>query len=132
MLAVYDHEYRGALALKFQTFGISAFAMLNTRLPDGQDGFSLAASIFGEFNLPLGFGFFLTGVGGVIGVNRTINTEALRDVLVRGPPRQLCCFPPIRSPAPRRSSRTWRRFCRRARASICSARWPASPGAFRR
>ena len=84
MLAVYDHEYRGALALKFQSFGISAFALLNTRLPGGQDGFSLAASIFGEFSLPLGFGFFLTGVGGIIGINRTVDTNALREVLFEG------------------------------------------------
>lgn len=84
MLAVYDHEYRGALALKFQSFGFSAFALLNTRLPGGEAGFSLAASIFGEFNLPLGYGFFLTGVGGVIGINRTVDTQALRDVLFEG------------------------------------------------
>jgi hypothetical protein len=84
LLAVYDHEYRGALALNFETIGFSAFAILDTRLPDGQRGFSLAASIFGEFNLPLGYGFFLTGLGGVIGVNRTIDTNALRDVLFAG------------------------------------------------
>lgn len=84
LLAVYDHEYRGALALKFESIGFSAFAILNTRLPNGNDGFSLAASIFGEFNLPLGYGFFLTGLGGIIGVNRTIDTNALRDVLFEG------------------------------------------------
>lgn len=84
LLSVGDHEYRGALALKFQTFGFSAFGILNTRLPDGRDGFSFAASIFGEFVVPLGFGFFLTGVGGIIGVNRTIVTDALRAVLYEG------------------------------------------------
>ena len=84
MIAVYDHEYRGALALKFENFGFSAFALLNTRLPNGAAGFSLAASIFGEFNLPLGYNFFLTGVGGVIGVNRTVDTDAMREVLFEG------------------------------------------------
>jgi hypothetical protein len=84
MIAVYEHEYRGALALKFERFGFSAFALLSTRLPNGADGFSLAASIFGEFNLPLGYGFFLTGVGGVIGVNRTVDTNAMREVLFEG------------------------------------------------
>src|SRR6202008_2753152 len=29
MLAVYDHEYRGALALKFESIGFSALALLN-------------------------------------------------------------------------------------------------------
>jgi hypothetical protein len=84
LLAVYDHEYRGALALNFETIGFSAFSILDTRLPNGQRGFSLAASIFGEFNLPLGYGFFPTGLGGVIGVNRTIDTNALRDALFAG------------------------------------------------
>lgn len=79
-----DKEYRGALALKFQSIGFSAFGILNTELPGGQPGFSFAASIFGEFNLPLGYGFFLTGLGGIIGINRTIDTGALRDVLYEG------------------------------------------------
>ncbi|WP_431283627.1 DUF6603 domain-containing protein [Humitalea sp. 24SJ18S-53] len=84
LLSIGDHEYRGALALKFQTFGFSAFGLLNTRMPDGRDGFSFAASIFGEFTVPLGFGFFLTGIGGVIGINRTVDTDALRAVLYEG------------------------------------------------
>ena len=84
LLSVGDNEYRGALALKFATFGLSAFAILNTRMPDGGRGFSFAGSIFAEFNVPLGFGFFLTGVGGVVGINRTVNTDALRTVLFEG------------------------------------------------
>ncbi|UZE97470.1 DUF6603 domain-containing protein [Alkalimarinus alittae] len=83
-LSIDEHEYRGALALEFESFGFSAFGILNTQLPNGRDGFSMAASIFGEFSLPLGYGFFLTGVGGVIGINRTCNTDALRDVLYEG------------------------------------------------
>lgn len=83
-LAVLDNEYRGALALQFQTFGFAAFAILNTKLPGGRPGFSFVASIFGDFVVPLGFGFFLTGLGGVIGINRTVNTEALRQVLYEG------------------------------------------------
>lgn len=83
-LDVYDNEYRGALALKFQSFGFSAFGILNTQLPGGKEDFSLAASIFGEFNLPLGYGFFLTGLGGIIGINRSIDTDAMRTVLYEG------------------------------------------------
>lgn len=89
-LSIKEHEYRGALALKFKDFGFSAFAILTTQLPsqdeggEPKDGFSLAASIFGEFSLPLGYGFFLTGLGGVIGINRTIDTDALREVLYAG------------------------------------------------
>jgi hypothetical protein len=83
-LSVQEDEYRGALALQFESIGFSAFAILNTKLPGGQKGFSLAASIFASFNLPLGYGFFLTGLGGVIGINRTVNVEALREVLFAG------------------------------------------------
>ena len=83
-LSVDGTEYRGALALKFQAFSFAAFAILNTQLPGGRKGFSMAASIFGEFNIALGYGFFLTGVGGVIGINRTVDTDALRDVLYEG------------------------------------------------
>ena len=79
-----DTEYRGALALKFKSIGFSAFGILNTELPGGQPGFSFVASIFGEFNLPLGYGFFLTGLGGVVGINRTIDTDAMRAVLFEG------------------------------------------------
>lgn len=80
----FDTEYRGALALQFESFGLSAFAILNTRLPGGQPGFSCAASVFASFNLPLAAGFFLTGVGGMLGINRTVDTDALREVLFDG------------------------------------------------
>jgi hypothetical protein len=83
-LSARDNEYRGALALKFETFGFAAFAILNTKLPGGQRGFSFVASIFGDFVIPLGYGFFLTGLGGLIGINRTVNTEGLRQVLYEG------------------------------------------------
>jgi len=79
-----DTGYRGALALKFQTIGFSAFGILDTELPAGEAGFSFAASIFAEFSIPLPFGFFLTGLGGIIGINRTVDTDALRSVLYEG------------------------------------------------
>lgn len=83
-LDFYEHEYRGALALKLASFSISAFAILTTQMPDGSDGFSFVASIFGEFTLPLGYNFYLTGVGGIVGLNRTTDTDALRAVLFAG------------------------------------------------
>src|SRR5262249_36201545 len=48
-LSIRDREYRGALALKFEKLGFSAFAILDTVLPGGQRGFSFVASIFGDF-----------------------------------------------------------------------------------
>lgn len=83
-LSISENEYRGAMALGFETFGFSAYAILTTQLPDGQSGFSFAGSIFCEFSVPLSFGFFLTGVGGFIGINRTIDTDEMREVLCAG------------------------------------------------
>lgn len=84
LIAFGDNEYRGALALQFESIGFSAFAILNTELPGGQPGFSFAASLFTEFSVALGYGFFLTGLGGILGINRTIDTDAMRDVLYDG------------------------------------------------
>ncbi len=83
-VSVLDHEYRGALALSFDKIGFSAFAILTTQFPDGDDGYSFAASVFAEFSVPLAYGFFLTGLGGFIGVNRTLDSDAMRDVLYEG------------------------------------------------
>ncbi|MEZ5911401.1 MAG: DUF6603 domain-containing protein [Paracoccaceae bacterium] len=77
-------EYRGALELAFSKFGLSAFALLSTRMPSGETGFSFAASVFATFNVPLSFGFFLTGAGGMLGINRTVDTDAMREALFDG------------------------------------------------
>jgi hypothetical protein len=73
-------EYAGALELSLLDFlTINAVAVINTRLPDGSKGFSLIAIISVEFNpgLQLGFGFTLIGLGGLLGLNRTMNLDAL-------------------------------------------------------
>jgi hypothetical protein len=72
--------YSGMLELEFQDqFTLKAFALLNTRLPNGQSGFSLLIIISSEFTpIQLGLGFKLAGVGGLLGLNRTINIEPLR------------------------------------------------------
>lgn len=67
-------EYAGTLELKFQgAVHLKAIGVLNTIMPDGSDGFSLMVLITAEFTpLQLGFGFTLNGVGGLVGVNRTM------------------------------------------------------------
>jgi hypothetical protein len=75
-------EYAGALELTLLDFlAINAVAVITTRMPDGSDGFSLIAVIGVEFNpgLQLGFGFTLIGLGGLLGLNRTMNLEALAE-----------------------------------------------------
>ncbi len=48
-------------------------------MPDGSSGFSLLIIITAEFPpLQLGFGFTLLGVGGLLGLNRTVITEKLK------------------------------------------------------
>ncbi len=75
-------EYAGALELSFLEFlTLNAVAVITTKMPDGSEGFSLIAIINVEFNpgLQLGFGFTLIGVGGLLGLNRTMDLDALVD-----------------------------------------------------
>ena len=75
------HEYSGVLQLEIaEKISVKAIGLLSTRLPDGSKGFSLVLIIFVEGFTPiqLGFGFALTGIGGLVAINRTFNEEALR------------------------------------------------------
>ena len=83
-LIIQEDGFGGALALRFGSFGISAFALMTTRLPSGAQGFSFLATLFVEFEVQLGYGFKLTGLGGLIGLNRTCNVEQLRTLLLAG------------------------------------------------
>ena len=72
-------QYAGALELRFQSLALKAVGLLTTRMPDGSPGFSLVVIITAEFAaVQLGFGFTLTGVGGLVGVNRTVLADRLR------------------------------------------------------
>ncbi|MGY0459555.1 DUF6603 domain-containing protein [Kitasatospora sp. cg17-2] len=74
-------EYSGALELKFAGFvDLKAIGLISTRMPDGSDGFSMLIVItteFGGLGLQLGYGFTLLAVGGLIGLNRGMNLQAL-------------------------------------------------------
>jgi hypothetical protein len=81
---MFDHakgEYAGALELDFQGFlTVKAIGVINTKMPDGSPGFSLLIVISAEFTpIQLSFGFTLNGVGGIIGLNRTIVVAALAE-----------------------------------------------------
>ena len=76
-------EYAGVLELKIMAIGIKAIAILNTKLPGG--GWSLLLLIFGNFPpIQLSFGFTLTGLGGLIGLQLTTDTDALSRGLATG------------------------------------------------
>jgi Family of unknown function (DUF6603) len=75
-------EYAGALELVFSGFlALKAIGIISTRMPDGSPGFSLLIIITAEFGTPiqLGFGFVLIGVGGLLGLNRTMKLEELAE-----------------------------------------------------
>lgn len=87
--ARYDQDtgsYSGALALSLQQVSIRAVALLDTRLPGGQRGFSLLVALSARLfpGIQLGFGITLTGVGGLVGVNRRIDVDALRERFANG------------------------------------------------
>jgi hypothetical protein len=73
-------QYAGVLHLEFERLTLNAFGLLTTRLPDGSRGFSLLVIIqaSGFTPIQLGFGFTLNGVGGLLGINRTVAVDVLR------------------------------------------------------
>jgi hypothetical protein len=76
-------EYAGALELTIANFlSLKAIGLINTKMPDGTPGFSLLIIITVEFvpGFQLGYGFTLIGVGGLVGLNRTV----LLDPLAQG------------------------------------------------
>lgn len=80
-------EYAGALELTFsEVISLKAIGIINTKMPDGSAGFSLLIIITAEFGtgIQLGFGFVLLGVGGLLGLNRTMNLQALAEGIRSG------------------------------------------------
>ncbi|UOZ03055.1 DUF6603 domain-containing protein [Amycolatopsis sp. WQ 127309] len=73
-------EYSGALELEFADFlALKAIGLITTRQPDGAPGFSLLLVLTAEFGsgIQLGYGFRLLAVGGLVGLNRGMNLQAL-------------------------------------------------------
>jgi hypothetical protein len=73
-------EYSGALELTFSGFlSLKAVGMITTKMPDGSKGFSLIIIITAEFGsgIQLGFGFTLLGVGGLLGLNRSMKLDLI-------------------------------------------------------
>ncbi len=73
-------EYFGALELSLQnTFALKAIGIINTKMPDGSDGFAMLILITAEFTpIQLSYGFTLNGVGGLLALNRSTDLDALR------------------------------------------------------
>lgn len=77
-----NERYAGAIELSFQnTFQLAAIGLITTRLPDGSKGISVLIIICVQFTpgIALGYGFFISGVGGMVGIHRTLQTDAMRE-----------------------------------------------------
>lgn len=88
-------QYAGVLQLEVKrTIGLKAVGLITTRFPDGTRGFSLLIIISATFPaIQLGYGFTLNGAGGLLGLNRTMDIEALRSG-VRNRALDSIMFPP--------------------------------------
>ncbi|ULA59262.1 MAG: hypothetical protein LZF60_110051, partial [Nitrospira sp.] len=71
-------EYSGMLQLELaETIALKALGLLTTRLPDGSKGYSLIILLTAEgfAPIPVGLGFTLTGIGGLVALHRTVRTD---------------------------------------------------------
>ena len=79
-------RYAGAVQLELDLLTLQAVGLVTTSLPGGRRGYSLlvivSASNFTPVQLP--FGFRLTGVGGLVGLNRAVDVDVLRAGLKAG------------------------------------------------
>src|SRR5262249_26620792 len=74
-------QYGGVVRLTVENgLTLTAIGLITTRLPGGAEGFSFFVIITAEdFKpIPLGLGFTLTGIGGLLAINRTCDEEFLR------------------------------------------------------
>lgn len=73
-------QYAGAVELTVQNqFSLTAIGILNTKFPDGSEGYSFLIIITAQFPpIGLGFNFWLNGVGGLLGLHRSMDTDRLR------------------------------------------------------
>lgn len=79
------HQYAGVMELSLSgTVALKAIGLLATRLPDGSKGYSLLILVTAQSARPGGslwelpLGWRLTGLGGLIAINRTVDEEAVR------------------------------------------------------
>ena len=81
---VSDTEFAGALQLKILGIGAFAYGLYKT-LPSGDPSFVALIGI--RLPMPgiqIGFGFAISGFGGLVGINRRADTDKLRERLASG------------------------------------------------
>lgn len=89
-------EYAGVLELSIlEIVTVKAIGLITTKMPDGSKGFSLLLIITAEFGtgIQLGFGFTLIGMGGLLGLNRTMLLDPIASGIRTGGINSIM-FPP--------------------------------------
>lgn len=76
-------RWAGAFWLRIYSFGVRAFGIYEKK-GDGQKSYLLILGIRYYPGIQLGYGFAITGIGGVFGFDRRIDTDALRERLTSG------------------------------------------------
>ncbi len=76
-------RYAGALALRLAAFSVSAYGLFE-RTASGKMSFVVVLGARFTPGLQVGFGFAITGVGGLVGVNRRANVDLLSERLSSG------------------------------------------------
>ena len=83
-----DHEigrYAGIGQLEVLGVGLVAVGILETQIPGAPGRWSLFLSLSATFTgIQLGFGFTLNGVGGLVGIDRGLDEEALGEAVRTG------------------------------------------------
>ena len=75
-------EYGGILDIRIGVIGVKAIGLLSTKNPGG---WSLLLIITAQLPpIQLGFGFTLTGIGGLLGVQHTVSVDTLSQGLASG------------------------------------------------
>ena len=91
-LAGGDGKYAGGFALTLPPMSVAAFGALDLPAPPGQPALSLVVVLGVRFPPPgveIGFGFAVSGVGGVVGFNRRLDRDALTAAVLDGRAGQL-------------------------------------------
>jgi hypothetical protein len=78
-----ENDYAGGLSLKVIGIGVGAFGLFGEA--DGTPSFVTILGIRLPFpGVQISFGFAITGVGGLVGINRRVDTDVLREQLATG------------------------------------------------
>ncbi|MBK8034811.1 MAG: hypothetical protein IPK17_35975 [Chloroflexi bacterium] len=73
-------EYSGMITVQLAVIGVTALTIITTKLPDDPNAWSMFVSINVNLGgIPLGFGFTLEKVGGLIGIHRSIATDVFLE-----------------------------------------------------